>query len=63
VFFCKRGVPFFVIKQRWAPFLPGFSRILLGFLTYQKFGLALAPPASPPPTPLREIYEPKLDDV
>ena len=31
VFFCKRWAPFYEIKQRWAPFLPGFSEILPRF--------------------------------
>jgi len=30
-FFCKPWVPFFEVKQRWAPFLPKFSGILFGF--------------------------------
>jgi len=32
VFFCKRWAPFFKVKQRWAPFLPGLSVIFIGFL-------------------------------
>jgi len=32
VFICKRWVPFFKVKQRWAPFLLGFSGILTRFL-------------------------------
>ena len=44
VFFCKRWAPFFEVKQRWGPFLPGFSgilprfpRILYKFSTNQNF--------------------------
>jgi len=37
VFFWKCWVQFFEIKQRWAPFLPAFSAILLGFSTNQNF--------------------------
>jgi len=53
----------FEIKERWAPFLPRFSGILLKFCPdfqdfcpdfrqMKTFGGALAPPAAPPPTPL-----------
>jgi len=55
VFFCKHWAAFFEMKQRWAPFLPGFSGILPRFSTNQTFGSVLAPPAPPappPPTPL-----------
>jgi len=31
VFFCKPWVSFFEVKQRWAPFIPGFSWIFLRF--------------------------------
>jgi len=31
VFFCKPWAPIFEVKRRWAPFLPGISRILSRF--------------------------------
>jgi len=37
VFFCKPWAPFFEIKQRWVPFLPGFSGILPRFSANQNF--------------------------
>ena len=51
VFFCKRWAPFLEVKQYWAPFLHGFSEILLrfsgispGFSTNQNFrGCACTP--------------------
>jgi len=49
VFFCKPWAPFFEVKQRWAPFLLGFSGILPRFSGNQNFWGALAPT---PPTPL-----------
>jgi len=59
MFFCKGWAPFIEIKQRWAPFVPGFAVILPrfsgifpgflgifpGFSTNQNFCVALAPPA------------------
>ena len=61
VFFCKRWAPFLEVKQRWVPFVPGFS----GFCPYfewfcpdfreiKTFGGSLAPPAPPPPTTLNQ---------
>jgi len=41
----------FEIKQRWRPFLPGYS-VTLPFRQIKTFGGALAPPAPLPPTPL-----------
>jgi len=32
LFFCKRWAPFFAVKQRWVPFLLGFSEILPRYL-------------------------------
>jgi len=54
VFFCKRWAPFFEIKQRWTPFVPGFSRVLSifsgillgfcpGFQQIKTFGVRLRP--------------------
>jgi len=40
------------IFPRFSRILPRFSGILPRFLTNQYFGGALAPPATPPPTPL-----------
>ena len=39
VSFCKPWVPFFEVKQRWAPFIPGFSGIFLRFSANQNFGV------------------------
>ena len=54
--FLQTLAPFFEVKQRWAPFFPGFSWILTrfsgmlsGFQQIKTFGGVLAPP---PPTPL-----------
>jgi len=52
LFVCKPWAPFFEVKQRWAPFLPKFSGILLDFQQIKTFGGALAPPAPLPSTPL-----------
>jgi len=49
VFFLQTLSAIFEIKQRSAPFLPGFSGILLRFAANQNFWGALAPPS---PTPL-----------
>jgi len=38
VFFCKPWAPFFEIRQRWVPFLPGFSGILPNFQQIKTFG-------------------------
>jgi len=44
VFFCKPRAPFFEVKQRLVPFLPGFSGILPRFSANQNFwGCACTP--------------------
>ena len=53
VFFYNRWAHFCEIKQRWAPFLLGFSEILPRLLTNQSFLGCACTPAQPPPTPLR----------
>jgi len=49
VFFCKSWAPFFKIKQRWAPFMPGFcphfQRFCPNFQKIKTVGGALALPA------------------
>jgi len=52
VFFCKPQVSFFEVKQRWAPFILGFSGIFLRFSANQNFWGCTYTPAIPPPTPL-----------
>jgi len=46
VFFCKPWAPFFEVKQRWVPFLPGFSGILPRFSANQNFWRCPCTPAS-----------------
>jgi len=53
VFFYNRWAHFCEIKQRWVPFLLGFSEILPRLLTNQTFLGCACTPAQPTPTPLR----------
>ena len=53
VFSGNRWAPFCEIKQRWVPFLLGFSEILPRLLTNQTFLGCACTPAQPTPTPLR----------
>jgi len=46
VFFCTRWALSFEIKQRWAPFFPGISKILPRFLTDQNVWGCACTPAS-----------------
>jgi len=46
-FLCKPRVPFFVVKQSWAPFSPGFSGLLARFSTNQNFWGCACNPCTP----------------
>jgi len=70
LFFCKRWAPIFEVKQRCAPFLPGFSGILTrclgilpkfsgifpGFLTNQSFWVCACIPCTPASCTTAIIY-------
>jgi len=47
VFLCKLGAPFFEVKQRWAPFLRGFSGHLPGFSANQNIWWCACNPCIP----------------
>jgi len=47
VFLCKTSAPFFEVKQRWAPFLPGFSGLLPRFSANQNFWGCACNPCTP----------------
>jgi len=62
VFFCKRWEPFSEVKQRWAPFLPGFS----GLSTNQNiWGYAFTPctTASYTTLPGKSTFGPCLEKI
>jgi len=47
VFLCKPWAPFFEVKQRWAPFSPGFSGPYPRFLANQNFWGCACNPCTP----------------